>query len=378
MTTKKILIAALLASVLAPALAEDMGFEDEPASSRRIVIRTPDNGQVRLGNLEPLTVLNGIDSHALLVHHARMVKNAPYRAEMVSEKVQTLGDGNQIVKKNSSRSYRDSAGRSRTEVLGPDGEVVSVTIADPVEGVRYVLRPRDKSAIKIVAPNTTAIAAREQSRAAAAAARAASAEARVAGAQARVAAEQARARIEELRREGKLPDGERVIIKQVERPGGISGEHKDVQIRIAQVAGAQAAARVAPMIAGAIGEHKWAAKAESKDLGTREFNGVKANGTLRSYEIPAGEIGNRNAIVVSTETWISPELQAVVYQKRSDPRSGESVFRLEDLKREEPAAALFTVPSGYTVKDPRAVAKEAAEEAADKAAAARAGMDSKG
>jgi hypothetical protein len=197
------------------------------------------------------------------------------------------------------------------------------------------------------------------------------AEARAAGAQARIAADQARLRIEELRREGKLQEGERYIIKQVERPGA-AGD-KDVQIRIAQVAGADVAARVAPVIAGAIGEHKWSAKTETKDLGSREFNGVKANGTLRSYEIPAGEIGNRNAILVSTETWISPELQAVVYQKRSDPRSGESVFRLEDLKREEPAAALFTVPSDYTVKEPAQLAREAAEKAAARAKAAKNG-----
>ncbi len=374
MMTKKILIAALLASALAPALADEMGYEDAPRTERRIVTRSAGDLPIRLGNLDALAVLDGIDSHALLVHHAKMVKNAPYSAEMVSEKIQTLSDGNQIVKKSSTRSYRDSAGRSRTEMRSPEGELVAVTINDPVEGARYILRPRDKSAIKVSAPNSTVVVAREQARAAAAEARAASTEARVAGAQARVAAEQARARIEELRREGKLPEGERVIIKQVERSGGVGGEHKDVQIRIAQVAAAQAAARVAPVIAGAIGEHKWASKAESKDLGSRDFNGVKANGTLRSYEIPAGEIGNRNAIVVSTETWISPELQAVVYQKRSDPRSGESVFRLEDLKRDEPAANLFTVPSDYTVKDTAAIAKEAAE----KAAAARAKADRNG
>lgn len=371
MMSKKILIAALLASVFTPVLADEMGIDEAQAAERRIVTRGPGDVHVRLGNLDPITMIGGIDSHALLVHQARMVKNAPYSAEMVSEKTQTLGDGNQIVRKNSSKSYRDSAGRSRTEVRNEDGEVVSVTIHDPVEGVRWILRPRDKSAIKIGAAvhATTAIAAREAARAAAADARVAAAEARVAGAQARVAADQARIRIEELRRDGKLQEGERFIVKQVERPGA-AGD-KDVQIRIAQVAGANVAARVAPMIAGAIGEHKWSSKAETKDLGSREFNGVKANGTLRSYEIPAGEIGNRHAIVVSTETWIAPELQAVVYQKRSDPRSGESVFRLEDLKREEPAAALFTVPSDYSVKEPAELARAAAEKAAT--ARARAG-----
>lgn len=371
---KKILLAALLACAFAPAQAGEMGFDEEQVVERRIVTRT--GGELQAGHPDAMNFVDAVGGGATMVHmsRARMVKNAPYSAEMVSERTQTLGDGNQIVRKTSTMSYRDSAGRTRTEVRGEDGELRTVMIHDPVEGVRYVLRPRDKTAIKVAAPNGAAMSAvREQARAAAAEARASAAEARVAGAQARLAADQARIKIEELRREGKLPEGERFIIKQVERSGAGAGEHKDVQIRIAQVAGPQAAARVAPVLAGALGDHKWASKAETKDLGTREFNGVKATGVQRSYEIPAGEIGNRSPIVVSTETWTSPELQAVVYQKRSDPRSGEFVYRAENLKREEPAAALFTVPSDYTVKDSAALAREAAEKAA--AARAKAGRN---
>ncbi|SFD69564.1 hypothetical protein [Massilia yuzhufengensis] len=358
MMTKKILIAALLACAFGPALAGDMGFEEEPQAERRIVTRTGgDDMHLRLADALNMANVTGGDTTVIHLPRDRVVKNAPYSGELVSERTQTLGDGNQITRKTSSTSYRDSAGRTRIEVRNQDGEVVTVTIHDPVEGVRYILRPRDKSAIKVSAPGAAAIAAR-------AAARAAAGEARAAGAHARIAGEQARLKIEELRKEGKLPDGvrERIIVKQVERSA--NGEHKDVQIRVAEVAEARIAARVAPMIAGAIGEHKWATKAETKDLGTREFNGVKATGTQRSYEIPAGEIGNRDAIVVSTETWTSPELQAVVYQKRTDPRAGDFVLRLENLKREEPAAALFAVPSDYTVKDPSALAKAAAEKAA--------------
>ncbi len=393
MTPTKILIAALLACAFAPALAHEAGIEAgveagaeaavEAASGeqtqgaerstrteRRIVTRTGDALHVELGNLAELRALDGLGSlngaTVVHMHGAKLVKNAPYSAEMVSERIQTLGDGNQIVNKTSTMSYRDSAGRTRSEVRNAEGEVRSVTIVDPVEGSRYVLRPRDKTAIKVSAPNATVIAAREHARVAAREARVAAAEARVAGSEARLAARaaaaQAHARIDELRREGKLTEGahERVIVKQVERSGERGGD-RDVQIRIAQAASPAIAARVAPMIAGAMDEHKWAAKAVTKDLGTREFNGVKAQGSSRSYEIPAGEIGNRNAIVVSTETWVSPELQAVVYQKRSDPRAGDAVLRLESIKRDEPAPALFTVPSDYTVKDPVAMAKSRIE-----------------
>ena len=52
-----------------------------------------------------------------------------------------------------------------------------------------------------------------------------------------------------------------------------------------------------------------------------------------------------------SEQWYSSALQVVVLSKRSDPRSGEMVYRLTQLDRAEPAAALFQVPSDYTVKD---------------------------
>jgi hypothetical protein len=109
--------------------------------------------------------------------------------------------------------------------------------------------------------------------------------------------------------------------------------------------------QVAPLMNGAFADLKWASKAVTKDLGTRDVGGIKAEGKLRSYEIPAGALGNRNPIVVSDETWTAPDLQVTVYTKHSDPRSGDVVFRIENVRREEPAAALFTVPADYTVRD---------------------------
>jgi hypothetical protein len=96
---------------------------------------------------------------------------------------------------------------------------------------------------------------------------------------------------------------------------------------------------------------RWASKASVKDLGSREIEGIKAQGKSRSYEIPAGEVGNRNPIVVASESWYAPELQVTVLTKRTDPRTGERSWRMSNVKREEPAAALFSVPSDYAVKD---------------------------
>jgi hypothetical protein len=84
-------------------------------------------------------------------------------------------------------------------------------------------------------------------------------------------------------------------------------------------------------------------------LGTQTVGGVSAEGTRYTRTIPAGEIGNVKPIVVVTERWYSPDLQMVVMTKRSDPRSGDTVFQMTSIARTEPAATLFQVPADYTV-----------------------------
>lgn len=96
---------------------------------------------------------------------------------------------------------------------------------------------------------------------------------------------------------------------------------------------------------------KWSTKRQTKPLGTCDFDGVKAEGKRVSYEISAGEIGNVNPIVVSDETWTSAKLQITVYSKHSDPRSGERIYRLGNVKRDEVAASMLVVPGDYKVCD---------------------------
>lgn len=86
------------------------------------------------------------------------------------------------------------------------------------------------------------------------------------------------------------------------------------------------------------------------DLGTQAINGISAQGTRYTRVIPAGQIGNANAITVVNEQWYSPDLQVIVKSVRSDPRMGEVTYTLTNIQRTEPAASLFTVPSDYTVK----------------------------
>lgn len=83
-----------------------------------------------------------------------------------------------------------------------------------------------------------------------------------------------------------------------------------------------------------------------ENLGTQTIEGVSAEGERDTVTIPAGQIGNERAIEIVSETWHSPELHTMVLRKHSDPRVGETVFRLTDIKRNEPDASLFQPPAG--------------------------------
>jgi hypothetical protein len=92
-------------------------------------------------------------------------------------------------------------------------------------------------------------------------------------------------------------------------------------------------------------------KGVTTSLGTKEFDGVKAEGRSTVWTIPAGQVGNRDPINVTSETWYAPDLQVTVYSRHNDPRTGETVYRLAGIKRAEPAAALFKVPEEYKLRD---------------------------
>ena len=334
MKTQHILLASLLALVFAPAQAwqidADLAVMEadsddlpaKPPALRERIVRHPGP----MGDFAPQFLHGRSGKH---------VKNAPYSAEAVNEYQQQLADGNQIVSRRSSMNYRDSAGRTRHEVRDESGAVRNITISDPNEGITYMLRPETKTAIKMGSHRDIA----------------------------RIASETARAHIDRIR----TNNGERVIIKRIEREegsaeraahGAIAPRHEEIRIRVAPDMAARGPLpgmdRVGPAIAGAFGDMKWSTKATTKDLGTKEMEGVKVHGKMRSYEIPAGEIGNRNPIVVNSESWYAPDLQVTVLTRHSDPRSGDRIYRLSNIKRDEPAASLFTLPTDYTVKDPMA------------------------
>ncbi len=87
------------------------------------------------------------------------------------------------------------------------------------------------------------------------------------------------------------------------------------------------------------------------DLGTQTIDGVVAQGRRVTKIIPAGSIGNEQPIVITTETWYSPDLKVLVMSKSNDPRIGETTYNLTNIQRTEPSAALFQVPLDFTVKE---------------------------
>jgi hypothetical protein len=91
--------------------------------------------------------------------------------------------------------------------------------------------------------------------------------------------------------------------------------------------------------------------AVKEDLGKQNIEGVEAQGTRVAITIPAGEIGNERPIEIVNEHWYSTELQIDVMTRHSDPRTGETTYRLTNINRSEPSKSLFEVPSDYTVSE---------------------------
>ncbi len=93
--------------------------------------------------------------------------------------------------------------------------------------------------------------------------------------------------------------------------------------------------------------------AQTVDLGIQTMEGVAAQGKRVTRMIPANRAGSERDIEVVTETWYSPDLQVVVMSKTSDPRFGESIYKLTNISRGEPDHSLFAVPSDYSVQQGR-------------------------
>jgi hypothetical protein len=262
-------------------------------------------------------------AHGATATDSRLVKGAPYSAEATTEFVQTLADGNRIRRTTTASVYRDGEGRTRREqklgLVGPLGAAAAarhqVLINDPVAGVEYVLDPKERTAHKLPAMR---FALSNTSKPGAGA-----------------AAPGAHVRLHT-----------KVFEKRVElvREGDAAGDP------------APEAGPPADFTALLPGPHMMAERLElqagqPESLGKQEIEGLEVEGTRTTLTIPAGQIGNEQPLQIVSERWYSPQLQGVVLSRHSDPRFGETTYRLTSIVRAEPQRALFEVPAGYKVSD---------------------------
>jgi hypothetical protein len=89
----------------------------------------------------------------------------------------------------------------------------------------------------------------------------------------------------------------------------------------------------------------------TEDLGEQQIGGLTAVGTRSRFTIPSGAISNDFAIEVTSEQWHSPELQVIVFSRQTDPLVGETVYRLENIVRQEQPSRLFEIPPGYQLRE---------------------------
>ena len=279
--------------------------------------------------------------------------------------------------------YRDGEGRTRQET-GAEGKARTVFINDPVSNTNLVLTPSSKRAIS-TAPRATSFKHETKDKQVV---RVGPTEVRVEDGKVFVDGKQVQGsgRIE-LSRSGKAividgsnitidgkPLGEAIgdrhtIVKRIETEDG--KHHEEVSVKVIRAGDGREiviapvppvppvppVAPVAPTPPALPGVTTMRFESTARlgkgittSLGMKDFDGVKAEGKSTTWTIPAGEIGNRNAINVMSETWYSPDLQVTVYSRHSDPRTGESIYRLANIRRGEPAADLFKVPDDYKVR----------------------------
>jgi hypothetical protein len=97
------------------------------------------------------------------------------------------------------------------------------------------------------------------------------------------------------------------------------------------------------------GPERFGGSMKTESLGSQVIDGIQVEGTRHTLTIPAGAIGNDQAIQSVTERWYSPDLQIVVKSIRNDPRFGQTVYQLSNIRRGEQPATLFEVPSDFAV-----------------------------
>jgi len=87
-------------------------------------------------------------------------------------------------------------------------------------------------------------------------------------------------------------------------------------------------------------------------LGTQIIDGFQTFGRRMTLNYPPGTMGgNDRPLVITDESWNSPELGIALLTKRSHPEVGDTTATVRNLTLGEPDAALFGVPDRYRIVD---------------------------
>ncbi|HKQ79319.1 MAG TPA: hypothetical protein VJ810_36835 [Blastocatellia bacterium] len=239
-------------------------FNTQSASAQSSAVRDPERRPPEVpGAPEP--GLRFITSE--MSFSGRVVKRAPFSAEILTESTQTLGNGAKLTRRTTGMIFRDSEGRTRREmsaiIAGPfatSGDAQRVIfISDPVAGFSSTIIPGNDAAQTKTLP---------------------------------------------IVNDDPPPDTE------------FSSENS-----------------------------------RTESLGKQIIEGVEAEGSRTTILIPAGRVGNDRPLEIVHERWRSPELQTILLSRHSDPRWGETVYKLRNINRSAPDSSLFNLPPPSKIND---------------------------
>ena len=283
------------------------------------------------------------DAGAVGMALASVVKGAPYSAEWATETVQALADGNRIVNTTSGKTYRDSEGRTRLDQTSaaagawvPADRQFSITnIDDPVSGEHMMLNNATKQATKFPKSMFVVMPAPEGTDSAGSAA--------------------AKKTLDEAAARGGAKGMVMVANPATMAPG--MPPPPALPAMPMQVATASAGVGQDFFYYRSTGTVSSTAgpipidRPKTESLGTKTIEGVLCTGTRETVTIPAGAIGNEREIQTVTEHWYSADLQTDVSSKTSDPRFGETTYKLTNIVRGEQPKSLFEAPADYTTAE---------------------------
>lgn len=228
-----------------------------------------------------------------------MVPGAPFSAEVLTETIRTLPDGSRVTQKRPpSRIYRDSKGRVRYDV--PEGWYgiatytpvpANINIYDAVANLQYSLAPDEFKAYarKMVPSPPTPL--------------------------------------RRFRSPRSMP--------------GIWANPPDLPLGALNFPGVMLlpSGQRAPL----------QPETSEQLLGAKLIEGVTAEGKRVTNITPAGWNGFERSLEINLEVWVSEHLDCLVSWAMSDPRVGQSSWRLSNINRSEPDPSLFVIPVNFIV-----------------------------